>query len=211
MGEPDYSERLRSLLSPVQLSSFRELSRAAGVSLWQVNQLRQGQALHMRVEALIPISQALQISLDALIAQFSSSPSLVGAIAPPDSAEAITGEAIAKEAITAAAIAAFQDASLQTLESLLIQLPTAIHAAQQKPDIPASRLIPLLRPIDRLLQDWGIEAIAPVGAEVPYDPHRHQLMDGTAQPDDLVRVRYTGYQQGDRLLYRAKVSPVPPS
>jgi len=201
MSESDYSERLRSLLSPVQLSSFRELSRVASVSLWQVNQLRQGQALHMRVEALIPISRTLQISLDTLITQFSSMPSDALSIAPSDKAEAITAEAIA----------AFQDASLQTLESLLIQLPTAIYAAQQKPDIPASRLIPLLRPIDQLLHQWGIEAIAPVGAEVPYDPHRHQLMDGNAQPNDPVKVRYTGYRQGDRLLYRVKVSPVPTS
>jgi hypothetical protein len=36
----------------------------------------------------------------------------------------------------------------------------------------------------------------------------HQLLEGTAQPGDLVKVRYTGYRQGDKLLYRVKVSPV---
>ncbi|PSB28279.1 helix-turn-helix domain-containing protein [Stenomitos frigidus] len=102
----------------------------------------------------------------------------------------------------------FQQASIQTLESLLLQLPTAAYAAQQNPQAPAVKLLPLLRPLDRLLEDWGIEAIAPVGAEIPYDLQYHQLMTGTAQIGEPVKVRYTGYRQGDRLLYRAKVSPI---
>ena len=102
----------------------------------------------------------------------------------------------------------FQQSSVQVLESLLLQLPTAAYAAQQNPQAPAVKLLPLLRPLDQLLQAWGIEPIATVGAEVPYDPQQHQLMAGVAQPGDRVKVRYTGYRQGDRLLYRAKVSPV---
>ena len=53
-----------------------------------------------------------------------------------------------------------------------------------------------------------MEAIAPVGAEVAYDPQLHQPLEGTAQPGEKVKVRYTGYRQGDKLLYRAKVSPI---
>jgi molecular chaperone GrpE (heat shock protein) len=102
----------------------------------------------------------------------------------------------------------FQQSSVQVLESLLLQLPTAAYAAQQNPQAPAVKLLPLLRPIEALLQHWGIEAIAAVGSEVPYDPQQHQLMEGTAAVGDRVRVRYTGYRQGDKLLYRAKVSPV---
>jgi molecular chaperone GrpE (heat shock protein) len=56
------------------------------------------------------------------------------------------------------------------------------------------------------LQEWGVEAIASVGSELPYDPQWHQLMEGIAQPGDLVKVRYTGYRIGEKLLYRAKVS-----
>jgi len=100
----------------------------------------------------------------------------------------------------------FQQATLQQLESLILQLPTALYAAQLNPQVPASRLTPLLRPLDQLLSAWGIEAIAPVGSEVPYDPQRHQLMEGIANVGDLVNVRYTGYVQGEKLLYRAKVS-----
>jgi hypothetical protein len=33
-------------------------------------------------------------------------------------------------------------------------------------------------------------------------------MEGHAEVGDRVRVRYTGYWQGEKLLYRAKVSPV---
>ena len=102
----------------------------------------------------------------------------------------------------------FQQASVQTLESLLLQLPTAIYAAQQNPQAPAIKLLPLLRPLAQLLAEWGIESIAPVGAEIPYDPQHHQLIAGTAQTGEQVKVRYTGYRQGERLLYRAKVSPI---
>ncbi len=102
----------------------------------------------------------------------------------------------------------FQQSSVQVLESLLLQLPTAAYAAQQNPQAPAVKLLPLLRPLEQLLQAWGIEPIATVGAEVAYDPQQHQLMAGVAQPGDRVKVRYTGYRQGDRLLYRAKVSPI---
>lgn len=105
----------------------------------------------------------------------------------------------------------FQRECVQILESWLIQWPTAAYAAQQNSQVPAARLLPLIRPIQQLLEHWGIVAIATIGAEVPYDPQRHQLMGGTASPGDLVRVRYTGYCQGDTLLYRAKVSPVQPS
>ena len=51
-------------------------------------------------------------------------------------------------------------------------------------------------------------AIATVDEELAYDPQDHQLMKGTAQPGELVKVRYVGYKQGDKLLYKAKVSPV---
>ncbi len=102
----------------------------------------------------------------------------------------------------------FQQTSLAILESWLIQWPTIAYAVQQNPQLPASKVLPLVRPVEQLVSSWGVVAIAPVGAEVPFDPQAHQLMEGMAEPGDRVRVRYTGYRQGDRLLYRAKVSPV---
>jgi len=32
--------------------------------------------------------------------------------------------------------------------------------------------------MEQLLQQWGLEAIAPVGAELSYDPQLHQLLEG---------------------------------
>jgi hypothetical protein len=68
-------------------------------------------------------------------------------------------------------------------------------------------LAPLLRPLERLLAEWGLETIAAVGAIVAYAPQEHQLLEGSALPGDPVKVRYVGYRQGPVLLYRAKVSP----
>ena len=98
----------------------------------------------------------------------------------------------------------FQQASVQMLESLLLQLPTAAYAAQQNPQAPAVKLLPLLRPLDQLLESWGIESIASVGDAVPYDPQQHQLMMGTAQPGDSVKIRYTGYRQGRSIALSGK-------
>ena len=90
----------------------------------------------------------------------------------------------------------------------MLQWPTAVSKVQENQTLPAVKLLPLLRPVEKLLQQWGVEAIAPVGACIPYNPQQHQLLEGTAEPGSTVKVRYTGYKQGDKLLYRAKVIPV---
>jgi len=104
----------------------------------------------------------------------------------------------------------YQSTTLQTLESLVLQWPTAAYAARKNPEAPAVKLLPLLRPLEQLLLSWGIVAIGEVGAVVAYNPQWHQLMPVGAQdtqPGDGVRVRYIGYRQDEQLLYRAKVSP----
>ena len=88
------------------------------------------------------------------------------------------------------------------------QLPTAAAAAVENPQLSAANLLPLLTPINELLKRWGIEAIAAVGEEVAYNPQWHELMEGTAEAGTSVKVRYVGYRQGEKLLYRAKVSPL---
>lgn len=211
----EYTDRLRSLMQSAGVSSFKALSQTAHVSEWQVRQLRQGKAGQMQVAVLDSLSRALHISLMELIAGFSGlsmpAPLSLGGSTQADikalqqEYERLQAQLIDQKAVSRQE---FQQASLQILESLLLQLPTVIYAVQQNPQLPASRLLPLLKPIDQLLASWGIEAIAPVGAEQPYDPQVHQLMDGVANPGDRVKVRYGGYRQGETLLYRAKVSPV---
>ncbi|MBD2462083.1 nucleotide exchange factor GrpE [Oscillatoria sp. FACHB-1407] len=216
---PDYTHRLRSLMQSVGVLSFKALSRLAGVSEWQVQQLRQGRVAQMQVGQVQKLAEALGRSLPELLELFSEESELsneASQTSPTDALEAQITDLKQEYQRLQTQLAEqqdklrqeFQQTSLQALESLLLQLPTAIYAAQQNPQVPATRLVPLLRPIDQLLQSWGIEAIAPVGEELAYDPQHHQLMEGSAQPGDRVRVRYTGYRQGERLLYRAKVSPI---
>jgi molecular chaperone GrpE (heat shock protein) len=104
--------------------------------------------------------------------------------------------------------AQFQQNALNTLEPWLLQWPTAAAHAQQNPAFSAQKLLPLTRPIAALLKQWQIEAIAAVGDWVPYDPRWHEFMGEGLPPAEstLVVVRYVGYRQEDRLLYRAKVS-----
>jgi len=79
---------------------------------------------------------------------------------------------------TATSAGRIQQLSLQVLESWLLQWPAAAYKAQENPQLPA---VSYCRYCDR----WsaatvGVEAIAPVGAELSYDPQLHQLL-GTAQ------------------------------
>lgn len=202
----DCTHQLRQLMQRVGVSSFKQLSRGAGVSEWQVMQLRQGRVKQMRVEPLLKISQALQVPVGELLATFGEIDT--GGETPAAIKEEYQRLLAQLEQQRESLMREFQHSSLEVLESWLLQWPTAAHAAQQNPQLPAVRLLPLLKPMEQLLKQWGVEAIASVGEEIPYDPQWHQLMEGTAGTGDRVKVRYTGYRQGDKLLYRAKVSPV---
>lgn len=207
-----YAARLRSLLQTANISSQKALSQAAEVSVWQVKQLSQGKAAQMRVEVLYRLSQVLHVSVMDLLSAFSELSSEPTSTQLATSQDAFQQEyqrlqtqlVEQEEALRQE----FQQAVLRSLESWLVQFPTLIYAAQQNPQFPAKNFLPFIRPLEQLLESWGIEAIAPVGAEVAFDPQLHQLMDGTAQVGERVRVRYAGYRQGEKLLYRAKVGRV---
>ncbi len=207
----DFTHQLQQLMQQVGVSSFKALSRKAGVSERQVRRLRQGQVGQLRVEILLKLSQALQVSVSELLTTFSSVST--PAVSQSDGGEAALRQEYQRlqqqlEQQREILMQEFQQSSLQVLEPWLVQWPTAAYAAQQNQQLPAVRLLPLVRPVEQLLQEWGVEAIASVGSELPYDPQWHQLMEGTTQPGELVRVRYIGYRVGEKLLYRAKVSPI---
>jgi DNA-binding Xre family transcriptional regulator len=207
-SQRNFTHPLQQLMQRVGISSFKALSKKAGVSERQIRYLRRGQVSQMRLETLLKMSQALQLSVSDLLATFGE----IKPDAETDSPAALKQEyqrmqeKLRQQRETFRQ--EFEQSSLQVLESWLLQWPTAAYAAQQNPQLPAVRLLPLLRPMQQLLQQWGVEAIASVGEEVAYDPRWHQLMEGTATAGDRVKVRYTGYRQGDKLLYRAKVSPI---
>ncbi|TVP59418.1 MAG: nucleotide exchange factor GrpE [Nodularia sp. (in: Bacteria)] len=217
----NHTQKLQNLMQRVNISSFKALSRDAAVSERQILHLRHGKLEQMRVDVLFKLSQVLKISLSELIETFSSLScrEAVNSVSPHSQLPSETEIAELKVEYQRSQLQLaqqreiltqeFQQSSLQLLESLLLQWPTAAQKAQENPQLAAIKIVPLVQnSLERLLQDWGIEAIAPVGAEVAYNPQMHQLMAGTAQPGEIVKVRYTGYLQGEKLLYRAKVSPV---
>ncbi|PMB43924.1 nucleotide exchange factor GrpE [Fischerella thermalis CCMEE 5205] len=217
MPQTNFTQKLQDLMQRVGILSYKTLSRTAGVSERQILRLRRLGVEQMRLDVLLKLSQALQISLQELVATFSEQELLPNKATPPQELlQQITDLKteydrlqlqLQQQRLTLQQ--EFQQSNLQLLESLLLQFPTAAHKARENPQLSAVNIIPLVeKPLERLLQQWGIEAIASVGAELPYDPLLHQLMDGIAQPGDIVRVRYIGYRQGDKLLYRAKVSPL---
>ena len=209
---PESSE-YRQLMTAAEIPSFRALAQRAGVSDWAVQQLRRDRLHQMRVETLQKLATALQISLSTLLGHFEV------VDVEPKGADTRASDRIAAleteyqrlqtqlEHQETLLQQRWQREALTVLESWLLQWPTVVHAVAKNPDLPANRLVPLVQPVQTLLEEWKVEAIAAVGEEVPYDPQRHQLMDGIAATGDLVKVRYAGFCNGDTRLHRAKVSP----
>jgi molecular chaperone GrpE (heat shock protein) len=194
----------------VSVSSFQVLSDRAGVSRRAIDTLRKGNAATLRYSDLAKLAEVLQIEVNELIAKF---------IGNPESAST-TIAALREEYQRLQQKlehqkqdlrSQFERETIQQLESLLLQLPSAAHAAQQNPQMLAKNILPLLRPLDALLQKWGITMIGSVGVEVAYDPQKHQLMEGSDQLEEggSAIVRYVGYMQGEKLLYRARVATKP--
>lgn len=222
MSQSDFTHNLQTLMQKVGFASFKSLSLAAGVSQWQILQLRRGKIRQMRVEILLKLSQVLQISGGELAETFGvQGLSLKTAKTQHedyniDLLKQITELQNEHKRISLSLLQQrellqqeFQRSSLQILESLLLQWPTAAYRAREDHQLAAVKILPLVdKPLEALLQSWGVSAIATVAAEIPYNPQLHQLLEGTAQPGEIVKVRYTGYMQYDQLLYRARVSPM---
>ncbi len=213
VSQPDFTHSLQELMQRVGVSSYKALSQMAGVSERQLLRLRRGEVGQMRLDVLLGLSQALNVPIKELVVTFSSVELDTTALGKESQAVADLKreyERLQAQLDTQRQLLGqeFQQQSLQVMESWLLQWPTAAQKARENQQLAAVKLLPLLRPIEQLLQQWGVEAIAPVGAELPYEPQLHQLMEGTAQPGETVKVRYTGYRWGDKLLYRAKVSPI---
>lgn len=201
---------LQELMQQADIADIDELSRLANVARLQLIRIQRGLILNISVGAIARIAQVLNISLDRLVATFSDRYSYEP---QPSNNELATRQEYQQlqQAMTqqqATLAAKFQQESLEIIESWLLQWPTATAAVQQNPQLPATRLLSLVEPVEQLLKEWNVETIATVGEEIPYDPQYHELMKGSAQPGELVKVRYVGYQQQDKLLYKAKVSPV---
>jgi DNA-binding Xre family transcriptional regulator len=201
----DQTLKLQKLMRQVGINSFRKLYQLTGTSAHTIDKLRSGELDTLRWQTLVKISSTLKIQIGELIEIF-------GDTSISNQRELATLQQEyqhlqhqlkqQKEILQAE----FQYQSLQILESFLTYFPTAKYAAINNPDFPASKVFPLVHSIDRLIAQWGVTVIGEVGLEIAYDPRWHQLITGTADPDELVMVRYVGYRQDDKLIFRAKVS-----
>jgi len=212
---------LQDLMQQVNIVDINELSQVANVSRLQLLRIQRGLILNLSLGAIASIAQALNISIDSLVATFVGQSTVVDESVDKSPITANNNDAavvacqqeyqkLQQEMIQQRETLAmeFQQTSLETIESWLLQWPTAVTAVRQNPQLPAARLLSLVQPVEQLVTQWQVESIAAVGDELAYDPQNHELMKGIAQPGELVKVRYVGYKQGDKLLYKAKVSPV---
>ena len=174
---------LRPLLVTVKISSWRQLADTSGISVSRLRQLRRGQVASWKISELQNLSKALQMPLASLLEKLE----LIDVLNVPQ-------------------VTDFQYASFQIMESFLTYWPAAAHQAKLDPTFPASKLLPLVGSIDRLVSSWGIESIGQVGQVIPFNPQEHQSLEGSIPIATPVQIRYPGYRQADRLLTRAKVS-----
>jgi DNA-binding Xre family transcriptional regulator len=227
----DRTLQLQALMHKVGINTFRQLYRSIGTSATTICKLRSGNLDTLRWQTLVKISSVLQISISELIATFGEGSILVpcrqrrgyaNAKRLPQQRGSANGESSDRELATlkqeyqylqhqvqqqqTTLEAEFRARSLQTLESFLTYFPTAKYAAENNPNFPASKLFPLVQSIDRLISDWDVTVIGEVGATIPYDPRWHQLIEGNATTAELVTVRYVGYRQAEKAIFRAKVS-----
>lgn len=209
-------EKLQNLMQQAGIADLNELSQVARVSRLQSIRIEQGLILNVSLGAIAKIARALNVSVDSLLSIFTQSEP----VKPQPSASASAqSELLAcrqeyqklqqeMSQLESTLTQEFQQASLETIESWLLQWPTAATAVRQNPQLPATRLLSLVEPVEELVRQWDVSTIASVGEELTYDPQNHQLMKGVAEPGEVVKVRYVGYKQGDKLLHKAKVSPV---
>lgn len=214
MPNPPYRSQLEQLMQQAGIADLETLQQASGLSAWQLSRIQYGLLPKMSVETLVQLAKALNLPLAVVLNSLSSEPLVP---TPPDRQAEIERLTADYERLEMQLLEQrenvkeeLQHEVLRTLEPWLLQWPTAAAAAQKNPQWPAVKLLPLVRPLANLLKQWHVEAIAVVGETVPFNPQWHQLMksDLPSEPGTPVIVRYVGYRQGKKLLYRAKVSPI---
>lgn len=199
------------------ISSLRDLSDRSGVSEWQLARLQHGLLHRMPIEILVKLSPLLQVPVNDLLIEFFPQQNQIRDLAEQEASRQAEISTLKQEYARLQQQRVnerqtleeeFQKSSLEVIESWLLQWPTAVALAQKNPQLSAVKLLAIVKPVLDLLKRWGVEAFCHVGEHIPYDPMYHQLLEGEANPGDMVTVRYVGYVQGSKLLYRAKVSPV---
>lgn len=208
----NYQKILKQLMLKAGIENYRKFSQLAQVSEIQFYRIENGLIDNLTLDNLTKIAQTLNLSVTDFILKFTNKSAINN--------QSLSYEKLAQEyqqlkqensQIAEKLQEEWQQATISVLESLLLQIPTMSKAVQQNPQLPASRLLPLLKPLNQLLSNWEIETIGKVGEIINYNPHEQELIDYQAIDTNevsRVKVRYVGYRQKGKMLYRAKVSPV---
>lgn len=194
----DLSARDRTLLTwrnAAGFSSWAELGRAASLSRHRLLMLRHARLERLPVRTLLRACEALHISpLDYLKG--------VGAIAEP-------AEMLQPETSASNSIEQWQRATLERLEPLLRQYPTARYAAERR-DVPAQHVLALLHSLEQLLIAWEVEPIGRIGETAAFDPSQHEsLSEDAIAPGKTVTIRYIGYRYRGTIWRKAQVRLLP--
>ncbi len=203
---------LKQWMTAKGIKDYLQLSRESKVSELQFYRLEHGLIDRIPLGILKKIAFTLDISPYTLITDLTSDSSITQTDEKQEDLKAEYQRLLAEnEELKQNLILEYQRDAIAILESLLLQLPTFIHAINQNPEIPAKQLLPLMQPLEDLLAVWEIETIGKVGEIVDYNSQLHELIDDVASDTndiEKVKIRYVGYRQGDNLLYRAKVSAI---
>jgi len=190
----EFDRRLRQLAARAHLPSWRALSDRAGVPIGQIRKLRHGQLDRLPLGSIDRLAAAVGCSRAAFLAAIEGD-DRDGGERPGDEPAIATQRR-------------FQADALDRLESFLTFWPVAADRARHDATLPAQKILPLLKPIEQLLADWGVATIGAIGETLDFDPRQHQAIGSEPAPGAPVRITHCGYRHGDRLLFRAKVRAI---
>ncbi|MGF2011979.1 MULTISPECIES: hypothetical protein [unclassified Nostoc] len=99
-----------------------------------------------------------------------------------------------------------RSSTFEQLQTLLTNYPSIPQMVRVKPELPAKNLLSMFTSLDNLLYKWGYEQIGKPWEQVPYNPQIHQPDTADIAEDELVYIRFVGYQHQGKILVPAKVS-----
>ena len=221
MSNFNLSEHLKT----IPISSFRELAQRSGLSRYQIDKIRRGQWKSISLVGALRLATVLQLTWEEFLdwSQLQGLPSAVKSPQPslndrPSSAsESLEYQHLENQHLenqlqqqTITMKTQFQREALHQLESWLHNWPKVVYAIHHdKPDLLAAKILPLLRPLELLLQAWGVEPIGTIGDRLPYSPQEHLPLSPVSTPGAPIEIQRPGYRHQGNLLFRAEVIPLP--
>ncbi|MEM8715482.1 MAG: hypothetical protein AAGE92_06835 [Cyanobacteria bacterium P01_G01_bin.4] len=202
--DSDWNDTLSCWMARADCLSWAQLQHDATLSRYRIQQLRQCQLSSWPLQAMQNLCAALDIPLVELLAAANAIDLIHPVRTYPDGNTPSHSKA-AGAAPPCLSSDTHRQATLQTLEPLLRQLPTAAYAVQHH-NLSAAQLLKILKPLESLLAEWNVTQLGAVGQVVPFDPTwQSSLTDTEHKRDTLVSIRYVGYRVGRRIWLKAQV------